>query len=225
VLEPRPREGNASLEVLRRHELRYEDGPHDAEALLVHPIDSRLFVVTKERTGVAGVYRADAGVLRRVGEVRLDLLVRRPGAYARAVTAGEIRGDGRKVVLRTPFEAFEWTIDNEVHAAFAGEPLRIPLPFAEQGEAIAYTSDGASLLATSEGEGSAVHLLPGTGPARPNYLAVEADEPPPSDGDGFRLSKPVALVIAWVLSFLAVQFLPSRRRRRRRTPRRRRRSA
>jgi hypothetical protein len=212
VLEPRPKDGNASLRVLRRHELRYEDGPHDAEALLIHPRDSRIFVVTKERDGVAGIYLADEGVLRRQGDVRLDALVRRPGTYARAVTSGEIRGDGRKVVLRTPFEAFEWTIDNDVAPAFAGEPLRIPLPSTEQGEAIAYTRYGGSLLLTTEGRNAPVHTVEGTELASPNWLQpAEPLEVPPDR------SKPWwPAVVGVIVSAVGGWLVRARRGRRRR---------
>lgn len=224
VLEPRPSDGNASLKVLDRHELRYEDGPHDAEALLIHPRDSRIFVVTKEREGVAGVYLSDDGVLRREGEVRLDTLVRRPGAYAKAVTSGEIRNDGRKVVLRTPFEAFEWAIDNDVAAAFAGPPLRIPLPPAEQGEAIAYSRYGDSLLLTTEGRGAPVHLLEGTQVASPDYLQpAEPLELPREPGPPV-WPRVVAVAVS-VLGGLYVRARRDRRRRRHRPPPSRPRSA
>ncbi|HEX2039425.1 MAG TPA: hypothetical protein VHF47_06790 [Acidimicrobiales bacterium] len=225
VLEPRPKEGNAALKVLRRHELRYEDGPHDAETLLVHPRDGRIWVVTKERDGVAGVYFAEAGTLRRQGDVRLDALVRRPGTYARAVTSGEIRADGRKVVLRTPFEAFEWTIDNDVAAAFAGPPLRIPLPSTEQGEAIAYTRYGGSLLLTTEGRGAPVHLVEGTELADPNHLQpAEPLELPPDEPGPPVWPRVVALVVS-VVGGLYVRARRGRRQRRHRPPPRRPRSA
>ena len=217
VLEPDPDEGDADVKVLRRHELRYEDGPHDAETLLVHPRDSRMWVVTKEPGGVGGLYFADHGMLRRQGDVRLDSLVRRPGAYARAVTAGEIRADGRRVVLRTPFEAFEWTIENDVHAAFAGEPLRIVLPATEQGEAIAYTRGGGGLIVTSEGTGAPVHVLEGTEFASPNYLQpAEPYEPAPRDRNFLR--ERLLAVALGALSVLVGRVLRGRRRRRRRPP-------
>lgn len=219
--------GDAVVSVLDRRELRYEDGPHDAETLLVHPRDNTAFVVTKERDGTGGVYRADGSTLRRVGDVRLDRLVRRPGAYAKAVTSGEIAPDGRRVVLRTPFEAFEWDLGEDgPAAALAGTPRRIPLPETEQGEAIAYTRDGRSLVTTSEGKGAPVHLVAGT-TAGPDLLALR--EPPPpsppeSAWDTWRPRVLGTLVAAVGLTALA-RVLRGRRRRRRRPPRRRARSA
>ncbi|MDQ3757505.1 MAG: hypothetical protein M3394_06630 [Actinomycetota bacterium] len=217
VPEPRPADGDAEVDVLRQHELRYADGPHDAETLLVHPRDRRMFVVTKERNGVAGLYRADGGVLHREGDIRLDALVRRPGAYAKAVTSGEIRGDGRKVVLRTPFEAFEWTIENDVAAAFAGQPLRIPLPFAEQGEAIAYSRYGGSLLLTTEGSGAPVHFMEGTELASPNYLQPNEPVELPREAGPPVWPKVVGLAVSVIGGWL-VRVRRGRTRRRRRPP-------
>lgn len=217
--------GDAVVPVLRRRELRYGDGAHDAETLLVHPRDNSVFVVTKERDGTGRVYRAEGTTLRRVAEVRLDRLVRRPGAYAKAVTSGEIAPDGRRVVLRTPFEAFEWQLgEGGVPAAFAATPRRLPLPETEQGEAIAYTRDGRSLVTTSEGVGAPVHQLAGT-TAGPDLLALR--EPPPtsdSEENGWRRWALGAVVGAVGLTALA-RVLRGRRRRRRRPPRRRARSA
>lgn len=217
VLEPKVRDRDAAVNVLRLHELRYEDGPHDAETLLVHPRDRRMFVVTKDRDGAAGVYRADGKTLTRVADVRLDVLVPRGSAYARAITAGEIGPDGRRVVLRTPFQAFEWDIETDVVEAFAREPRRIPLPETRQGEAVAYTRGGSSLVLTSEGTGAPVHLLEGTTIASPNWLQpAEPIERKPSDGRS--LEESLLLVAGWFsLAFLA-RVLLGRMRRRRRPP-------
>ena len=219
--------GDAVVPVLRRHRLRYEDGPHDAEALLVHPRDNALFVVTKERDGTGGVYRAVDGTLHRVGEVRLGPLVRRPGAYAKAVTSGEIAPDGQRVVLRTPFEAFEWDLDDgedsgddgdEVAAALAGPPRRIALPETKQGEAIAYTRDGRSLVTTSEGVEAPLHLIAGD-TSGPDLLALR-EPPPPSDAGDHRrwLWVGVAALGAVVALTALGRALGGRRRRRRRPP-------
>jgi hypothetical protein len=221
VPEPPARGRDGTVKVRRRHELHYEDGPHDAEALLVHPRTGHIYVVTKEREGPVGVYRADGETLLRVGEVRMDVLVRRKAAYARAVTSGEIKGDGSAVVLRTPFEAFEWVIHNDVAAAFVGQPLRIPLPGTEQGEAIAYTRNGESLVTTSEGRNAPMHLVAGTRYASPNWLtpAEPSEHKPPPTGDEGPVRR-YRLLAGFVvlLSFLCARFLRGRRRRRRPQP-------
>ena len=78
--------------------LRYPDGPHDAEALLVDR--GRLVIVTKSLAGEAGIYTARGpGVLRRAGTLQLGL--------GEPVAGGD--SAGRTIVLRTYDRAFVWT--------------------------------------------------------------------------------------------------------------------
>lgn len=138
-------------------ELQYEDGPHDAEALLVDPRSGQLFIVTKVATGDAALYAAPErlsrkrpNVLRRVAAV--------PGLTN--VTSGDIDPDGSRLVLRTYDSAYEFEIPGEnVAAAFASEPRKITLPSMPQGEAIAYTRDSGAWVTTSEGAGTVVYRL------------------------------------------------------------------
>ena len=136
--------------------LTYPDGAHDAEALLVHPATGDLYVVTKEVTGRAGVYKA-AAPLPLGGEARLVLVadVAVPGP----VTGGDIAPDGTRVALCTYLEAVELTVPPGAafDAVWGQAPAFIALPFRRQGEAIAYRLDGAALLTTSEGVPAPVH--------------------------------------------------------------------
>lgn len=135
------------------YRLRFEDSPRDAEALLVHPRTGQLLVVEKALLGAAGVYAAPqpmaAGALRRVGEVRVG-----------AVTGGAVSPRGDRVVLRTYTAAYEWVVTgDDLVAALAGTPERVTLPSSEQGEGIAYDTDGRSWLLSSEGASAPVHRL------------------------------------------------------------------
>jgi hypothetical protein len=138
-----------------RFDLRYADGPHDAETLLVQPGTQRIFVVTKDLTGANAVIyaaprrleRGTVQVLERVAEVTLPPGTPDPGV----ITGGDISRDGKRLVLRTYTEAFEWEIpDGDLRAALATTLTRIALPKTPQGEAIAYTRRGDALITTSE---------------------------------------------------------------------------
>ncbi len=143
---------------------RYPDGQLNAEALMLDPHDGRLYLVTKEGSGRAEVFRFPAqpsettGILERVAVVQLE----GTSASMRKVTGGDWSADGRRVVLRSYIVAWEWdthTTDRSAH--WNDEPRRAWLAVEDQGEAIAYTADG-SLLTTSEGEPMAVNLVPRT---------------------------------------------------------------
>lgn len=142
------------------HRLTYPDGAHDAEALLVDG-DGRPVVVTKQG-GEAGVYvptgplRAGVTVpLARAGQLRLPATTTaNPYSFfgRRLVTGGATAPDGRRVVLRTYADAFEFDVtDGDVVAALTtGTPRVVALPDEPQGESVSYSGDGRWLLTVSE---------------------------------------------------------------------------
>ena len=141
----------APAEALR---LRYPDGPHNAEALLVHPTTGDVYVVSKDAQS-AGVYKAAAPLepsspkaLVRVGSVRLGT-----GTHGlEAVTGGDISPDGSRVALSTYAQGYELELPSG--AAFddiwAERPVPLDLGPRLQGESVAYRLDGRALLTTSE---------------------------------------------------------------------------
>ena len=129
----------------------YPDGPHDAEALLVHPSTGRLLVATKALGG-GGLYRAPARlVAEEDGTNRLERVADVPSL----VTDGAFLPDGR-FVLRSYTTLYVY--DRPGHQVASA-----PLPRQPQGESVAV--DGDSLLVGSEGEDSAVYRVPVPGGA------------------------------------------------------------
>ena len=159
-------------------DLRYDDGPHDAETLLVHPTDGRVWVVTKSLDGEAGVYAADlgAGTLHRVAALDLDL----GGA-----TGGDISPDGSRVVIRTYLAAYEWRVagGDVVGALTSGRSAATPLVSSEQGEGIAYVDDD-TLVTTAEGEGAAVRTFASQVDAAAAPPRTTTTATPPTDRGG-----------------------------------------
>jgi hypothetical protein len=140
----------AKAEALR---LRYPDGKHDAEALMVHPVTGDLYIVTKGGGTGAEVYRLKAPyaagpvhTLKRVGAVSVPSLL---GGF---VTGGDISPDGRRVALCDYMGAYEYTVppNRGFDAVWGVTPRSVNLGSRRQGEAVCYRRDGRSLLATSE---------------------------------------------------------------------------
>jgi hypothetical protein len=191
VREPVPGERErVTTEPPTSFRLVYEDGPGDAEGLLVHPRTGRLYVVSKPLAGPAKVYAApeklDAdgrNLLQLVAEVPLRATGTPggPGIGGLAqllVTAGDISPDGTRVALRTYTDLYEWPIDgDDVAAAFDADPVVGPLPETRQGEGLAYATDGQSVLISTEGQGAPVHRLTVQPEAAPS---VEPTPPPPA---------------------------------------------
>lgn len=140
------------LEMVR---LRYPDGKHDAEALLVHPVTGNIYIVTKVPFGNPIVYEAEAPLetgptttMVRVGEISL------PSLFGGLITGGDISPDGLRVALCDYGQGYEMVLPsggvpfNKIWS----QPLRsIELGERNQGEAIGYRLDGRALLTTSEG--------------------------------------------------------------------------
>jgi hypothetical protein len=139
-------------EVIR---LRYPDGSHDAESLLVHPVTGDLYIVTKVPFGNPGVYKAtvplntnEPTTLKGIAELNI------PSLFGGLITGGDISPDGLRVALCDYVDGYELVLGN-TRAPFDQiwkQPLKpLNLGKRKQGESIAYRLDGRALLATSEG--------------------------------------------------------------------------
>jgi hypothetical protein len=152
--EPRVAGSGAHLSAAARAlTLRYPDGAHDAEALLVSPSNGALFVVTKSFSGRAGVYLAAhprAGgttTMRRVATIAL--------AGGDAITAGDVSADGRTIAVRSYFRAYAWKRrrGETIAAALRRRPCAADADLFDegQGEALALTRDGRAFYSVPEG--------------------------------------------------------------------------
>lgn len=139
--------------------LNYPAGAHDAEALLVHPVSGDLYIVTKPSTGKpALVFKASAPLrpgppvrLKQIASLRLasppfDII-------AGKITGGDISPDGLRVVLCDYLQGYEFRLPRSAgfDAIWKQRPQRFNPGQRRQGEAIAFSADGKSILATSEG--------------------------------------------------------------------------
>ena len=150
---PEPRDGATTVAPAARYELRYPDGPRDAEALLFDRSDGSIVIVSKSFGPAGGIYVArrpsSQGVttMRRAGTVKLD--------DGEAVTAGDVSADGRTIVLRTYDRAFAWRrrAGETVAAALRRRPCVADADLLRegQGETLALTRDGRAFYTVPEG--------------------------------------------------------------------------
>jgi len=144
VREPSTDPAPAAVSVAKRLDLTYDDGPHDAEALLVDPADGSIVIATKDLSGKSGIYVADAARSVLTLATTLDGLP--------WVTDGSASNDGRFVALRTYGTAFLWTRAPGTTLVEALQGARCPLVLEgePQGEAIALANDGSAYFTLSE---------------------------------------------------------------------------
>ena len=138
--------------------LRYPDGPHDAEALLVHPVTGHIYIVIKLLISDPTVYEAappfTAGktvTMTQIGTVHV------PSLFGGVITGGSVSPDGRRVALCDYFQGYELVLpasSNNFNDIWKQKMVGFDLGKRKQGESIAYRNDGKALLATSEGRGT-----------------------------------------------------------------------
>ena len=147
-----------STEPAEAIRLKYPDGKHDAEALLVHPRTGNIYIVMKVMLASPGVYEAVAPftagqsiTMRRIGELRV------PSLFGGVITGGSISPDARRVALCDYFQGYELVLPagtSNFDEIWKQKLIGFDLGKRKQGESITYRLDSKAVLATSEGKQS-----------------------------------------------------------------------
>ncbi len=158
VTEPSlPPQPGAPIELsAERVRFVYPDGPHDVEALLVHPESGDAYLVTKVEPGPSAVYKLAAPLA--AGAVRTATKVATlsvPAGGSLLITGGDAHPCGDRLILRTYSGLFEYRAPTGApfEAAFDAVPVSLTAPsFGEepQGEAVAYLASGLGFVTGSE---------------------------------------------------------------------------
>lgn len=153
--------------------VKYDDGPRDAESLMVQPKTGRVYIASKNQNG-GHLYEGPAtldpngvNTFHRISDVPW-------------VTDGAFSPDGTRLVLRGYFSAtdYRWA---------SGRPQLIgtlDVPLQQQGESVTYTTDGRALMYGSEGSNSEVWRAPLTGKDLPDTVAATSSASPSAGASG-----------------------------------------
>ncbi len=142
-------------------ELKYPDGSHNAETLLVHPKTGDITIVTKASLHPAGIYflrcpkTSGSYVLQKLADIDVNAIMRE----AKLITGGAWSHDAKHVVLRTYLGAYEFPVSDPMKW-FVSTPIRIQTNLEMQGEGITYALDDKALITTSEGNPCPVSIIP-----------------------------------------------------------------
>lgn len=198
---PEPKELRNATVRATQFDVKYADGPRNAEALMVHPKTGRVYIASK-KDGGGGLYEGPAkltagsdNVFRRVGDVPW-------------VTDGAFSPDGTELVLRSYFSARGYAFRN----GRLGKDYSVESPLLRQAESVTYTADGSALMYGSEGERSdvvRVDLKNGGGSGGSGKSSSSAGA-----GGGGTPVKGTTLTGVAVLAGIALLLLLGRRRRR-----------
>ncbi|MFE5481289.1 WD40 repeat domain-containing protein [Streptomyces sp. NPDC056527] len=157
---PEPKRLKDQTVTAKQYDVKYADGPRNAEAMMVHPKTGRVYIASKNQDGgglYAGPERLSTGgtnVFRRVDDVPW-------------VTDGAFSPDGERLTLRGYFTAKEYVWKD---GRLGDEGTSVGAPFQGQAESVTYTGDGKALMFGSEGANSKVvrvDRLPASRPSTP----------------------------------------------------------
>ena len=133
---------------------RYPNARHNAEALMVHPSTNDLYVITKNLTGPAEVFKlkpifdgSEIQTADLVGSISLPAI---PNGF---VTGGDISPDGTRVVLCDYFTGFELILPSNAKNfddIWTQKLVAFDLGPREIGESVAYAEDENTVYATTE---------------------------------------------------------------------------
>lgn len=150
-----PDDGDDVVVTPTSYRIAYPDGPRDAEAFLVDPVTGRAYVISKS-FDTPMIYALPAELTP--GETHEVT----PVADAPVlVTDAAFTPDGARLVLRDYFAAFVYEVERDGSDEITGltAPVTLDVPTQEQGESIAVTPDGTTVLVGSEGAGEPVYAL------------------------------------------------------------------
>ncbi|MBM4372121.1 MAG: hypothetical protein FJ098_10735 [Deltaproteobacteria bacterium] len=130
-------------------DLTYPGGPRDAETLFVDPDTGDVFIVEKVFLGGGSVFRAPSPLIPG-GPTQMEIAAEVGLGFA---TAGDVSPDGTRVLVRN-YSSAEVYLRPEgapLADAFFGVACDAPLAQETQGEAVAFTPDGAGYVTIGEG--------------------------------------------------------------------------
>ncbi len=150
------RKNPVETEAAQTIKFTYPDSRHDAETLMVQPQTGDVYILSKELTGAAGIYKLAAKTdvstvaeLEKIGEFSA------PAIPNGLVTGGSIAPDGKRLIICDYVNAYELKLPDgakNFDEIWTQKPQIIELGDRDLGEAVAYSADGKSIYATSEGD-------------------------------------------------------------------------
>jgi hypothetical protein len=138
----------SSVTTLDQIQLKYPDGPRNAETLMVDPITKDIYIVSKQNN-LANIYVA------RYPQSTSAVTVLTPVAqlYFNKATGGDISPDGTEILLRSNEVIWYWHLqpNTSISAGLITQPQHAPYINKEpQGEGICFAADGSGYYTNTE---------------------------------------------------------------------------
>lgn len=150
VLEPTATSGEQrKVDVFT---IRYPNGAMNSEAFIVDPISGDFWIAEKTAKKEARVFRCSNpkpgnNKIEQVGTISVGSSI----LATRLITGASASQDGKRVIVRTYVDAYEFDASTGFQKWRMRKPSTIKLNVEGQGEAICFTLDGNQIITTSEG--------------------------------------------------------------------------
>lgn len=134
-----------SLDII---ELKYPDGPRNAETLLVDPLTKDIYIASKE-SNISKIYVARYPQSTRSATVMTPVVQ----LYMNKATAGDISPDGTEILLRNNGQIWYWKlpVGTSISTGLLTAPQIAPYANNEpQGEGICFAADGSGYFTDTE---------------------------------------------------------------------------
>lgn len=158
VREPKVSGESSATETAQEIKITYPEFRHDAETLMIHPISGDIYILSKRLSGAAAVYKlkndfdlTKTNTLEKLTDFSVPAI---PNGF---LTGGDISPDGKRVITCDYFNAYEIILPEKAKNfddIWTQKPKIVELGDRQIGEAVTYSEDGKSILATSENKSS-----------------------------------------------------------------------
>ncbi len=139
--------------AFRRYVVRYPDGPHNVEALVIDSRDGKAYGITKVDSGDAQVFEFPLTESQTATAVQIGTFS--PPSGDGRVTAADLIVDdcAVKLAIRTHDRLFELRGEPETAIAdlLGAKAHELNVADEDQGESVAYAADGSAYFTVSEG--------------------------------------------------------------------------
>lgn len=152
-----PEVAASATEILAEtFQVKYEDGPHDAEAIIIEPGTLDIYIITK-RDAKSGVYIVEYPY----STTSLNIATKAAELPYNGVVSAAIQNDGAAVAVKDYLSIRLYTrLPGEKISAVLAKPFTsLPYQVEQQGEAICFSNDGKYYFTLSEKQGGTVSLM------------------------------------------------------------------
>ncbi len=164
--EPTFKASDAKKDTIRQVdviEYVYPDGPRDAETLMIDPITTDIYIVSK-RDSHSRIYKAtfpqrtsNVFTIEKTGEIPIPI-----GGIFDQIVGGDISPDGMEILLKSYVSIYYWrraSVSTSITNLLNMPPIKLPYVVEPQGEAIGFSYSGNGYYTLSESQGGSVPHL------------------------------------------------------------------